>query len=206
MKYLLVCEGPTDLPILREVAERYGHEVEMLRPAYDRTSQSHKPHGWDRVRRWCRRHHAKIHVFLREREAEVLMLHMDTDIAGEIDRNYRDKGLSRRECCEAALNAALQSDRMPDSCYYVLPTMATETWLLALYDSRTHPTVFTSQMDNYETYPEPKMLLRQIGWEKSVDAYESYAAQLLENTATVRARCAEFDALCRRFEGERCEE
>ena len=129
------------------------------------------------------------------------------DIADKIDSDYQNQGLSRRECCVKALNRALQTRSMPGSCYYVLPTMSTETWLLALHDHQDHPQVFALRLRDYEKYEDPESMLLEIGLpggsgrlRKTVGLYADYAVGLIANITKVRSRCAEFDSLCREFE------
>ena len=202
MRFMVVCEGASDIPVLRAAAAAYQHEVEPLKPSGDATS-GYERFGWREVLRWCTNHGGKAQLLLGLFNCDLLLVHMDTDIAVEMVPGYADKGLSRRQCCEAQLNKALGVGSAPSWCYYVLPTMATETWLLALHDNQTHPKVFTSQLDNYEDYPDPEQMLLAIGYkargnrlDKSHALYTDYASELAQKIPQVRHRCAEFDLLC----------
>ena len=208
MKCLLVCEGGTDIPVIRAIAEAHGHEVQPLAPSLDATSGRYEQFGWNRVMAWCENTRSrKAQMLLAFSNAQLLLLHIDTDVAEQIDSGFTAKGLSRRECCEARLNTALGVGQMPPFCHYVLPTMAIETWLLALHDSQEHPQTFATQLSNYEDYQDPESMLMSIGLQqengrllKSVSLYERYAKDLVANMPLVRQRCAEFDALCTVYE------
>ena len=206
MKCLLVCEGGTDIPILQAIAAAHGHEVRTLAPSLDATSGRYERFGWGRVVAWCENNQRRAQMYLAFSNAELLLLHVDTDVAEQIDGNFAAKGLSRRDCCEARLNVALGVGQMPPFCHYVLPTMAIETWLLALHDNQGHPQTFATQLSDYESYSDPESMLVSIGYQqkngrllKSVALYERYAEDLAANLPLVRRRCAEFDTLCNRL-------
>ena len=213
MRFLLVCEGASDIPIIQAVVEAHRHELEVLVPPPDVTRGSHQKFGWTSVVDWCRKNRStegqrEIDSWLAFSGAALLLLHMDTDVAEQIDPGYAANGLSRRQCCEQRLNKALGTSQAPSWCHYVLPTMATETWLLALHDNQTHPKVFTTQLTNYEAYPDPESMLLAIGYaardgslDKSDQCYKEYARQLVQHIPQVQQRCAEFDALCSKLEG-----
>ncbi|EOW1267110.1 DUF4276 family protein [Proteus mirabilis] len=57
--YLLVCEGPTDIAVIRaltqKVEETTGKEVEIreLSPRLDKTTGNYPSQGWTEVKSWC---------------------------------------------------------------------------------------------------------------------------------------------------------
>jgi len=109
-KFLLVCEGPTDIEILSSVSKALtninGHSVEIipLSPQRDATSGQYPRHGWTEVRAWCQTNKRKtaadvasINPLLRSAilrknwsflvqasGADGVIIQIDTDIAGQI--------------------------------------------------------------------------------------------------------------------------
>ena len=230
MTYLLVCEGGTDVQVLRSLVEKCGHKVRTLKPSLDATSGYYEAFGWLALIEWCVDNHQKIRGRLVTAGAECLLVHLDTDITDKTEKvggdgtklsmsptaskvveqlgtNHKMSSMSRRDCCVAALNKALNSSQMPATCYYILPTMATETWLLACYDVRTHPGVFAKHPGNpgnYESYQDPEAMLVAIGLsktprcrlKKTPELYQNYAQKLVKNLPKARKRCPELDDLC----------
>ncbi len=60
LKYLLVCEGPTDISFLKELSSKIGEDLQStielveLSPQKDATTSQWPPHGWTQVRNWCK--------------------------------------------------------------------------------------------------------------------------------------------------------
>ncbi|MDI9223237.1 hypothetical protein QMZ30_20195 [Pantoea sp. EA-12] len=60
--YLLVCEGPTDIEIIRgisnHISEKIGAEIDIreLSPTKDMTTGNYPSHGWTAVKSWCEKY------------------------------------------------------------------------------------------------------------------------------------------------------
>lgn len=163
IKYLLVCEGPTDVAFLKRLASKLGTDlgaevtIQELSPQKDATTGEWPAHGWNAVRSWCKSWRVKskedlanIAPHLEElakrrtwkalvqTSADGLIIQMDTDIAEQItdlDERFPHTTLSRREFCEQALfNWINESKTSEEKPVFLLPSYAMETWLLALYD------------------------------------------------------------------------
>lgn len=205
---LLVCEGPTDEPIFQAIADKLSNKTNiykfnMIAPQIDATSGSADSFGWGNVCNWCIANNNKIDMFLEFDGAESLFIHMDTDIAGDIDPDYTKKGVSARQCCENRLNNCLGVNTAPNNCHYILPTQKTETWLLAQYDNLTHPSVFSHAIVNYESISDVDQKLIAIGYSqkkgklrKEINKYMAYGKSLANNLLIARNRCIELDNLC----------
>ena len=121
-KFLLVCEGPTDIIILKEIAtrlsEQYGKKAEIIEmsPQLDATSGSYPSHGWVEVKNWCKRFSTKSkeeienmpvwarkileksnwRAFLAINNAKALIIQLDTDIVNQIndlDESFENSSL-----------------------------------------------------------------------------------------------------------------
>ncbi|MEZ8373686.1 hypothetical protein AB6C91_05200 [Vibrio cyclitrophicus] len=163
LKYLLVCEGPTDVAFLKRLASKLGQDlgaevtIQELSPQKDATTGEWPAHGWNAVRTWCKSWRVKSDADLAnipphfvelakrrtwkalvQTSADGLIIQMDTDIAEDIadlDERYPNTTLSRREFCEQALfNWINESETSEEKPVFLLPSYAMETWLLALYD------------------------------------------------------------------------
>ncbi|SDH72054.1 hypothetical protein SAMN04488136_1265 [Vibrio xiamenensis] len=163
LKYLLVCEGPTDVAFLKRLSSKLGKDlgaevtIQELSPQRDATTGEWPAHGWNAVRTWCKSWRVKSDddfasiaphfVELAKRRtwkalvktsADGLIIQMDTDIAEHItdlDERFPNTALGRREFCEKALfNWINESETSEEKPVFLLPSYAMETWLLALYD------------------------------------------------------------------------
>ncbi len=88
----LVCEGPTDLDVLRAVLDAHlngeDYQLTMLQPEGSLYGGDAGPHGggWKGVRSWCLEVAAQgglraIHALADD--VDLLVIHVDGDIAGE---------------------------------------------------------------------------------------------------------------------------
>lgn len=206
---LLVCEGPTDYPLVKAIGDKLStkkasYNFHMLEPQIDATSGNAVSFGWGQVCNWCSSNRNKVQMFLAFKGAKALFIHMDTDIATQIDPAYTSKGLTARDCCENKLNNCMGSSSVPKDCYYILPTECTETWLLATHDHVSDPKDFPKKVTNYEGISGVLAILHALGYKgrkgkikKEPKRYVTYGLRISENLATCRARCAELDNLCK---------
>lgn len=149
----LVCEGPTDLEVLRAVLGARldtDYQLTLLQPEGSLYGGDAGPHGggWKGVRSWCMsvaRAGGLESVGALAADTDLLIIHVDADIAGDLE----EVGL--RPCpppmdTVAAVAAAvlrwLNLDQIPPRVALWVPAMATESWLLAAFfpgDSRSVP-------------------------------------------------------------------
>lgn len=176
-KFLLVCEGPSDIEVLRAISlavtNANGNSIEIvpLSPQMDQTSGIFPPHGWTAVKSWCAGNREKsvadvAHlnaqlqtVALRKNwrtliaasGADGLIIQLDTDIAEEIrdlPQDFVASGMTRRSYTEAAIFHWLAVPASPvNSLFLVLSTYSTETWILACH----HPSdpIFSDLQPNF---------------------------------------------------------
>lgn len=194
-KYLLVCEGPTDIEILtsmaKALANKNGSLVEILElsPQLDATSGNYPAHGWTAVRSWCRANRTKTEAEVAGLEVNVraaalrknwrnlvsataadgIIIQLDTDIAEEIvdlPQAFQDSALDRREYCENAIACWLCVPKIEPGMFLVLSTHSTETWLLACHDPE--DPIFSDLPDafNYEQIPNTEDRLLALGYKK----------------------------------------
>lgn len=162
-KYLLVCEGPTDTYVIKQLAskiyESLGRAVEIvvLAPQIDATTMTWERHGWSGVRNWCKKYGVKtaaeinaVHPNLRpllERNkwrmlmdisgAKGLIIQIDSDIAEHIRDipAFNPAVTHRRDHCEDALHHWLNEQPQKDTVHFAITSFAIETWLLATLPS-----------------------------------------------------------------------
>ena len=85
----LVCEGQTDVPILRAAVQEAWPELEEIRclqPELDETDRAKGPAGWSQVRAWCTAHAERLDEVLDPDlgdPIDLLVIAIDVDIAIE---------------------------------------------------------------------------------------------------------------------------
>lgn len=173
-KYLLVCEGPTDILVINKIAKKISQsvdveiEIQELSPQRDATTKRYPNHGWEEVRQWCRLYGTSniasnsIEALAAKNKnwrtqvalsrAEAIIIQMDTDIVSYItDLATAYAGTTKQARKRFAQNAIvnwLGESSLPDSIYLLLSTQSTETWLLATHE-RTEE-VFSNLSDNFD--------------------------------------------------------
>ncbi len=174
-KYLLVCEGPTDILVINEIAKKLSQtvdeqiKIQELSPQRDATTRRYPNHGWEEVRQWCRLYGNSINITSNSLEAlaakhknwrtqlvlsgaEAIIIQMDTDIVNYItDLAISYTGTTKQARKRFAQNAILNwlgESSLPDTIYLLLSTQSTETWLLATHE-RTEE-VFSELSDNFD--------------------------------------------------------
>lgn len=195
MKYLLVCEGPTDIEILdaiaKGIANKNGHTIEIvaLSPQLDATSGTYPSHGWTAVRTWCKTNRAKTAadvaaldpllrpVALRKNwktlvaasGASGIIIQLDTDIAElivDLPVIFANAGVSRRDYCNAAIASWLNVPKVEAGMFLILSTYSTETWLLACHD--VNDPVFSDIPGpfNFEDIQDIEIRLMALGYKR----------------------------------------
>jgi hypothetical protein len=170
-KYLLICEGYTDILVIKEIAKHIDSDIiiQELSPQRDATTRRYPEHGWEEVRQWCRLYGKSLDVDSDSFEAlaakskswkaqvdiasaDGLIIQMDTDIVEYItDLAHSYNGTTkqaRKRYAEKSVLKWLGEETKPDEIYLLLTTYSTETWLLATYE-RTND-IFNSLPNNFD--------------------------------------------------------
>ena len=190
--YLLVCEGPTDIIVIKKIAKvlstQLGKQIEIreISPQRDATTHRYPDHGWEEVKQWCQLYgETSINIdnpfaqiaaksrnwktLIAMSRAEGLIIQIDTDIAEQIIIDdmpvYRgDSKNSRKHYCRKSLLYWLGENTIPDNIHFILSTYSTETWLLSTHN-RTED-VFENIEDNFdfEDIANPQDYLISLGY------------------------------------------
>lgn len=192
--FLLVCEGPSDIPIIKRVTEEIckqtGKTVEVrhISPQQDGTGCWER-HGWTGVMRWCGlygdkkqedldklpetiRHSVKRknwRALLQLGNADGLIIQMDTDIAHELT-NLPDRfditENSRRKYCEDSILSKIGMINTDPNLVLLLPSFSTETWIVATFDESHY--IFKNEQKpiEFEKLSNCEQLLIDIGMKK----------------------------------------
>ncbi|MBP4067122.1 hypothetical protein J9893_08950 [Aeromonas sp. MaB10011B] len=145
--------------------------------------------------------------------AKGIIIQLDTDIAHLLEvknRTHKFGTPGGRVHCVHAIKQWLGLDGdIPKEIYLLLPSYATETWLLALHDQNDAIFNFLIKPFNYEDICEPELYLIQKGYASEHDAeknksvliknkknYIKYGVKIAERMDDVRAKCKEFDNFC----------
>ena len=215
---LLVAEGETDVIVLKAIADHLSNEqmtysFRPLFPLRDATSNTYGSGGFGSVVNWCSnsREREKAQMLLDFSQASSLFIHLDTDIAKQINSTSFHAGRSARQCCEEALNTAFSTSSKPDYCYYILPTENTETWLLAGHAELNLLDSSLQKLNNYELTKDTEKMLIGLGYsgkkkgkrkvinKSPAKRYIPYAKKLIENFPIARQRCPELNDLCKKI-------
>lgn len=200
-RYLLVCEGPTDISILEAIAHSLGGGIIELAPKQDATTATYPSHGWKAVRDWCQRIGANssknpLEFYLKWHQADGLIIQIDTDIAHfiKIGKKYGASGDS--SWCSKAIDNWLGVHHGLAFVHYVLPTYSTESWILATFaNSR----IGISGTRDYESIATPEKYLMSLGYQtvngklkKNRQLYkgERYSQRVLKHICKAKRRCS----------------
>ncbi|MHB1494348.1 MAG: hypothetical protein ACYCUY_02710 [Acidithiobacillus sp.] len=195
---LLICEGPTDAHVIREIALHFSNNVTLIAPQIDATSGTYERHGYGRVLNWCKANKAsQIQKLLSFKgKNAIFLIHLDTDIANSI-YNGRNTGLNARQRCEHRLNNELGTTSPPTNTYYILPTQNIETWILASFNLSVVDNNRT-RVTNYEVISKKDVaqILADAGFVKNVKKYPVYGKQIVSNLVKSSGLCKELAYLC----------
>jgi hypothetical protein len=211
---LLVCEGPTDVYIFEALATHFSTlekhlTIDSLSPQRDATSGTYPSHGWTQVLNWCLSNQRKIQMLIDFKNAELLLIQMDTDIADDANPGCANRNIySARHCCEEKINQNLGTIEEPLRCHYILPTENTETWILASHNFSAIDNKL-KQIENFELIKDTEQrLIHQFGYgsknkKRKLDKEpakkykgDKFSKQLVANLSLARQRCSELDRLC----------
>jgi hypothetical protein len=204
----LVCEGQTDVPILRAIIQELWpsvDDVRSLQPELDEMGRTTGRAGWSEVRTWCEQHVDDLDDVLAPfvgDPIDLLLVVVDVDIAIEAGIADPPQAVGRYESkrLRDTLQAWLTPNRrtkLPQQVVFSTPVMAIEAWVIAAYFRRErHP----------EQVPEPASFLVQKKklrsspkdgrpW-KELHRYQEFAARIAAGLPRVRKSCPEADRTC----------
>lgn len=220
LRCIVVCEGSSDFPFINSIIQYVAGlnnktaEAILLAPDVDATGKYEK-FGYEGVKRWCKYNlnqyqqfgRNKIGSLLAWHSADLLLIHMDADIADRIELDgvyFNGQIADRKNWCSRSLDSWLGVIKASVDINYVIPTFQIESWLLATFDNLSNPEVFPVAISNYETISdvETKLLALKYGEDKEkpgrlykeknlFETNPNYAKRLLANIDIASSRCSE---------------
>lgn len=193
MRVGVVCEGQTDIPVLEAVLRRMlpdGWVLTTLQPECDALG-NWADAGWTKVREFCRCYGSYV-AYLPD-APDVLIVQVDGDIAGQVSAANND------ELC-ATIKSWLGSGASHPGLVIVIPTQASETWLLAANRPAT-PAI--------ESVKKPAEQLVKAGLVdhdehggpvKDQQRYRELATPLADRLTALRPILKELDRFCSKLE------
>ena len=205
----LVCEGQTDVPVLRAVLERMwpGIEVRTLHPELDATGKTAAGHptGWTAIQEWCKQNadlREVVEPLVGDR-IDVLVIVLDVDIALEADLVPRIR--NARAYDATALCRSVRRwlpTPIPASVVIALPAMAIEAWVIAALFPREKSPEAIADPAQYLVHKKKLRISPRDGkpW-KYLPAYRDvFAVAVANRLSRVRKTCAEAERACRKIE------
>jgi hypothetical protein len=211
----LVCEGQTDVPILRAMIQEAWPEVEdvrCLQPELDEMDRAKGPAGWSQVKTWCETHAGRLEELLEPDlgdPIDLLLVAIDLDIAvaaGIADPPHevgRYETTRLRTTMAGWLTAGGQA-RLPHVIVLSSPVMAIEAWIVAaLFPRESSPEAIS---DPAAWLFEKKKLRGSPRdgkpW-KELHLYRAFASKVAAKLTRVRKVCAEAERTLRAVERRR---
>lgn len=218
MKFLVVCEGPSDFGLLERIAAdvstRAGElvEMELLEPVFDETSGRHRQHGWAQVIAWCTRQGRSWHDRGRDvvgqtlafKGADAVLVQVDADIASCLPPSVAlpvfDDAEAVAVFLDDALRASTADTRVREQCWVLVAARQIESWLLGTFDESSCPALGVVDVGAWEAVVPVEQSLLCLGYEedretpgrlyKSRGLYssEGYAGRIMANRSRVEAR------------------
>ncbi|TKC96503.1 hypothetical protein [Polyangium fumosum] len=210
----LVCEGQTDVPILRKMIQALWpsvKEVLPLQPQLDEMERAKGPAGWTQVQSWCEQHASALDDVLAPDigdPLDLLVVAIDIDIAiaaGIADPPQEVGGYEStrlRRTIEGWLKTPKRR-KLPGAIVVSTPVMAIEAWVIAaLFPRARKPEQIADGarwlVDNDKLRLSPK---DGKPW-KELHRYREFAQSVASNLARVRKSCAEAERTSQAI--ERC--
>lgn len=202
----LVCEGHTDVPILRSAIQEIWPEVaevRCLQPELDETERAKAAAGWSQVKAWCTARAGTLAEVLNPDVGEpidMLVIAIDMDIALEagIADPPRSVGLYETKRLRQTMTGWLKispRDKLPDAVVLSTPVMAIEAWIIAaLFPKQTNP----EKVQNPAAWLMEKGRLMRSPRDgkprKDLPVYRDvFASAVASKLTRVRKSCAEAD-------------
>jgi hypothetical protein len=213
----LVCEGQTDVPVLRAVIQATWPEVDdvrCLQPELDEMERQKGRAGWNQVKAWCERHSDRLDEVLVPDlgdPIDLLIIAVDMDIAihAGIADPPKNPGVYESPRLRATMSGWLTSNpvgRPPSAIVLSTPVMAIETWIIAaVYPKQRSP----ERIADPASWLADKGKLRrsprdQKPW-KELHLYRTFGANVATKLKQVRKACTEADRTIKLIEQRRDE-
>lgn len=210
----VVCEGPTDFPVLEAIILDLWPDIERvlpLQPPLDELGQpTSRRGGWSEVQKWCQAHADKLTELLSGDfgdPIDLLVVALDMDIAIQAGiMNPPKQGLTpyaaKRLCNTVKGWLETETKRLPAQLVIGLPAMAVEAWIVAaLFKDYKNP----EKLDNPALYlaERGKLEMKDGRPWKQIFRYRRFADQVAGSLEKVRVRCFEAERLCSKIEQRR---
>jgi hypothetical protein len=213
----LICEGQTDVPILRASLQEAWPELEEIRclqPELDETDRAKGPAGWSQVKTWCEAHAEALEEVLNPDvgdRIDLLVIAIDVDIAIEAKMADPPKqvGLYETKRLRDTIGGWLGTSSprgLPKGVLLSTPVMAIEAWIIAgLFRNETateaiaDPALWLVKKKKLRTSPKDGK-----PW-KELHLYRDFALAVAKNMKRVRRVCAEAERTLHAVEMRRLE-
>jgi hypothetical protein len=213
----LVCEGYSDLLVVRRIVQTLWPEVDdvlPLQPQVDALGQTmhNLPRGWSAVRDWCKQNAETLAALIDPGIGDplsLLVVCLDVDIA--VDAGIADPPVHGSAYDAARLCATMRSwlvadegrAKLPPELAIAIPAMAIEAWAIAaLYPREKRP----EQIEDPAGFLVSKGQLKRNQRGKPAkprETYERFGRAIAGNLDRVRRVCPEAHRLCRKIEHRR---
>ncbi len=199
----LVCEGQTDVPILKKMVQTLWpsiQEVRSLQPELDELDRAKGPAGWTQVQTWCERNAAALDDVLAPLlgdPIDLLVVAVDVDIA--IDAGIADppqevggyESTRLRRTLEGWLKAPRRR-RLPRAVVVSTPVMAVEAWVIAaLFPKERAPEQIADPAGWLVEKNKLRLSLKDGKPWKELYRYRAFAPQVASRWGHVRKVCDE---------------
>jgi hypothetical protein len=211
----LVCEGQTDVPILRAALHEVWPELERvlcLQPELDQMERAKGPAGWTQVKAWCVAHAGSLDEVLEPDvgdRIDLLVIVMDVDVA--VDAGIADPPVDvgvyettrLRDTIAGWLRTELHRN-LPPAVVLSTPVRAIEAWIIAaLFPREKAP----QRIEDPAAWLARKAKLRKSDrdgkpW-KELHRYTAFATAVAGRLQHVRQTCSEAHRTLRLVEQRR---
>lgn len=209
----LVCEGQTDVPILRDVIQKLWpsvDEVRSLQPQLDEMGRARGPAGWTQVKSWCEQNAATLDEVLDPDVGDpidLLLIVLDVDIAVAAGIANPPRSVGQYETSRLRDTVASWlggGTHLPTGVLVATPVMAIEAWVIAaIFPKRVAPEKI---IDGAQFLVDRKKLRLSAAdgkpW-KELHRYREFAGRVARSLVRVRKTCAEADRACSAIEQRR---
>lgn len=202
-----VCEGSTDIVVLRRVVEAVLGDIDPrpLQPetdAFDRQVLGARA-GWSEVRAWCERLSSLDEYFDPDvgDALDLLVIAIDLDIAVRAGLTKPPENLSAYDATELCkIIKSWLPKPLPGRVVIAIPVMATEAWVLAA----TFPRLRSPESESDPAgvlVTKGKIEMGRNGPWKRVKEYRVFAEVIASKLKRVREACGEADRFVTKLEG-----
>ena len=212
----LVCEGQTDIPILRAVIQTLWpaiEEVRSLQPQLDEMGRARGPAGWTLVKSWCEQNAVALDEVLNPDVGDpidLLLIAVDVDIAlaaGIVDPPQQ-VGLYEtarlRDTVASWLRTQGGPRQLPTAIVVTTPVMAIEAWVIAAVFPKAGSPERIADGAQFLVDKKKLVLSPRDGkpW-KELHRYRDFAGRVARALGRVRKACAEAERACSAIERRR---